>query len=260
MKLPIILLTIAIVVSSLNAMEKDTNIDQKTKKKIVTLSQKGELSDLQKLLGPTLTDAHKYALEQALLAQRCDITSWLLDMGTDINSTYAGENTPLHIAAESDNAPLVILLLKNGADVNSQNLYKATPLNVSTSRSNGGVAQLIAEAKEAQETKKKQQEEQAAIKAQLSIEGRLKQQERLINYLTGQALPQNLEQLLLIQRERVKTQDSIEDIKTINNAKLTTELVAIKPIQMVKETPKKGSPTLARVKKEVKNLFLRNSK
>lgn len=148
MKLRIMLLIGLVGIGCLHAMEKEVTLDQKKQEKIDKLVSKGDIIELQRLLGPIASDEHKYALEQALIKDKLAIVAWLLDMGRDmgiINTRYANNNTPLHIAAEHDDTALVNLLLKHKANINAKNAYQKTPLDIAIAFHSDNVVKLLQE-------------------------------------------------------------------------------------------------------------------
>src|ERR1041385_3359855 len=57
----------------------------------------------------------------------------LIANGLNVNSTYKGNSTLLHLAAEYGKFDIVKFLVDTGADMNIQNKDKQTPLLISTS-------------------------------------------------------------------------------------------------------------------------------
>lgn len=154
MKLRIIVLISLIGIGCLQAMQKEGfALNEKNQKQIDKLVSKGNLSEIQRLLGPIPSDAHRYALEQALINRKHEIAAWLLDLGIDANTTYADNNTPLHIAAENNDIISVNLLLKHGANINAQNIRKKTALDIAHAYHSDNVVNLLQKAKADEEAK-----------------------------------------------------------------------------------------------------------
>lgn len=153
MKLRIVLLVSLLGIGSLHAMQREVTLDKKTKEKIDNFVKANDLSEIQRLLGPISNDAHRYALEQALIKNKREIVAWLLDMGVDVNTTYINGNTPLHIAAEYDDIALINLLLKHEANINARNARQKTPEDIALAYHNENVARLLQRAKLDQEAR-----------------------------------------------------------------------------------------------------------
>jgi ankyrin repeat protein len=154
MRLRVILLISLVSSVCIHAMQKEAVLNNKTQKQIDKLVSKDDLSAIQKLLGSTPSDTHRYVLEQALIKQKHDIIKWLLDLGIDANTNYASNNTPLHIAAENDDMISVGKLLEHGANINAWNVNQKTPLDIAIAYRSKNVITLLENAKADEEAKK----------------------------------------------------------------------------------------------------------
>src|SRR5262245_53544128 len=63
----------------------------------------------------------------------------LISEGADVNPTEADGATPLHLAAEREDADLVRALLQRGANVKAANRYGVMPLSVAAATGNAAL-------------------------------------------------------------------------------------------------------------------------
>src|SRR3989442_13036048 len=78
--------------------------------------------------GTTLVEASKRGDSDAVRA--------LLAKKVDVNATAADTSTALHAAVQSNNLPIVNLLIGAGANVNAETRYKITPLSIAAENGN----------------------------------------------------------------------------------------------------------------------------
>eukprot|EP00742_Colponemidia_sp_Colp-10_P022698 GILJ01026873.1.p1 GENE.GILJ01026873.1~~GILJ01026873.1.p1 ORF type:complete len:616 (-),score=93.97 GILJ01026873.1:15-1736(-) len=86
-------------------------------------------------LGYTLNEGPKRdriasPLKLAIFSQRQDIVAKIVDLGANVNGAEEGNrDTPLHVAAGTNNTQLIEYLVSKGAKVNTANKYGNTPLH-----------------------------------------------------------------------------------------------------------------------------------
>ncbi|MDR1303051.1 MAG: ankyrin repeat domain-containing protein, partial [Puniceicoccales bacterium] len=70
----------------------------------------------------------------------------LIDQGANVNAQDNYHNTPLHLAAEKDNAIIASALIKADANVNAQANFQRTPLHLAGEAGHVNVVQILIEA------------------------------------------------------------------------------------------------------------------
>ena len=84
-----------------------------------------------------------FALNTAIIRERKDIVSLLLDWGVDINAVEGLYGTPLVVAASHGVKDIVLLLLDRGADINAVGGHYGTALAAAASRGRKDIVSLL---------------------------------------------------------------------------------------------------------------------
>ena len=59
----------------------------------------------------------------AIIAGQCEVASFLLEHGLDVNYHWSGLISPIHMASEGGQENAIDLLLEYGADINSRDCW-----------------------------------------------------------------------------------------------------------------------------------------